>query len=409
MTFDQIELENGLRIVGERNPGARSMAAGYFVRTGSRDETSAVSGVSHFLEHMMFKGSDRRTAEDVNREFDELGAQYNAFTSEENTVYYGAVLPEFQTQVLDLLTDMMRPSLRDEDFDVEKKVILEEIALYKDRPQFTVMDQARETFFGPHPLGHSVLGSTESITALARDQMHEYFSRRYAADNLSLVLSGNYDWGAAVDQIRSMTQSWRAAQARRELSEPQPQFPVRVLTTDKFNRAHLAFVAPGVPAQSPDRYAADVIAEALGAGEGSRLYWALVDPGLAEAARLYHSEEDGAGAFYAYVSCDPERAQEVADKLREVLATASDTGLSAEEVERAKRKLASGIVLQGETPFGRLLQVGFDWQYRHELAPIDATVDRFLAVTTEAANALLARALLKRTALVVLGPIQTLH
>src|SRR5688500_63035 len=115
------------------------MAAGYFVRTGARDETAEVSGVSHFLEHMLFKGTERRSAEDVNREFDEMGADYNAFTGEEYTVYYGAVLPEHQQSILDLLTDMMRPTLRVEDFDTEKKVILEEIEMYKDRPQFTVI------------------------------------------------------------------------------------------------------------------------------------------------------------------------------------------------------------------------------------------------------------------------------
>jgi predicted Zn-dependent peptidase len=409
MNFDRTQLENGLTLLGERNPGAKSMAAGYFVRTGSRDETAEISGVSHFLEHMMFKGSDRRTGEDVNREFDEMGARYNAFTSEENTVYYGAVLPEFQPRVLDLLSDLMRPTLRSEDFDMEKNVILEEIARYQDRPSFTVMDVAREVFFAGHPLGNSVLGTTGSIQALARDQMAAYFDRRYAANNLSLVLSGNYDWDAAVAQVCELTASWNAADAGRELAEPRPQFPVRVITNDKFNRAHLEFVAPGVAAQSPDRFPAEVVAEVLGAGEGSRLFWALVDPGLAEAARLGHSEEDGAGAFMAYVSCDPDRAQEVVDKVREVLATATREGLRPEEVERARRKLASAIVLQGETPFGRLLQVGFDWQYRREMVPIGQTIDGYLAVTTEAANALLSRGLFDRLALVALGPIRELH
>src|SRR6266700_3867048 len=164
--YDRVTLDNGLNIVGEFNDGAQSMAAGYFVRTGARDETAGISGCSHFLEHMMFKGTNRRSADDVNREFDEIGAQYNAFTSEENTVYYGAVLPEYQRRVVDLLTDMMRPALREPDFDVEKNVILEEIALYQDRPQFTVMDDARAAFYDGHPLGNSVLGTTESIQAL---------------------------------------------------------------------------------------------------------------------------------------------------------------------------------------------------------------------------------------------------
>ena len=152
------QLENGLTLIGEHSPSARSLAAGFFVRTGARDETSEVSGVSHFLEHMMFKGTHRRSPEAVNREFDEMGARYNAFTSEEETVYYGNVLPQFQPRLLDLLGDMMRPALRDEDFDMEKNVILEEIAMYQDRPQFCVFDLARTKYFGSHSLGQSILG-----------------------------------------------------------------------------------------------------------------------------------------------------------------------------------------------------------------------------------------------------------
>jgi predicted Zn-dependent peptidase len=409
MTFEQALLPNGLHVVGERNPGARSLAAGYFVRTGARDETPEVSGVSHFLEHMMFKGSDRRSADDVNREFDEIGAQYNAFTSEENTVYYGSVLPEFQTRVLDLLTDLLRPSLRGEDFEVEKKVILEEIALYEDWPRFTVMDLARETYFGGHPLGNRVLGTTASITGLARDPMEAYFRRRYAPNNLTLVLTGNYDWDAALRQVEAATADWRPADAPRLLTEPSPRATSRVETTEKFNRAHLALLSPGVSAQDERRYAADVIAHALGAAVGSRLYWALVDPGFAETASMAHSEEDGAGVFYTYLSCSPERAQEIVDILRRVWKTAMDEGLSQEELDRAKRKLASGTVIRGETPFGRLLQVGFDWQYRRALEPIDRTIDDLLAVPLSQVNAFLATRPFESATLVSLGPVSALQ
>ncbi len=292
-------------------------------RVGSRNERTGTTGLSHWVEHMMFKGSEQRSSADVNREFDEMGAQYNAFTSEENTVYYGAVLPEYQHKVLDLLTDMMRPTLRNEDFDMEKNVILEEIALYKDRPQFTVMDEVRETFFGGHPLGNSVLGTTESIQALSRDQMHAYWSRRYAPNNLICVVAGNYDWDAAVRQIEHQTNRWEPAEAHRELTPAVPHSAVKPVPNEKLNRAHVAMAAPGLAAQDPKRYAADVFAEAVGGAEGSRLYWALIEPGLADTAQLYHSEEDGAGAYYLYLSCDPERTQEVLDITRRVLAEAS--------------------------------------------------------------------------------------
>ena len=171
-------LDNGLTIVAEVNPNAASMAVGFFVRTGSRDETPEMSGVSHFLEHMIFKGTPRRSAFDVNRDFDRMGANYNAFTSEENTVYFGAVLPEFQTQLLDLLCDILRPALREEDFHLEKNVILDEIALYKDQPRFQVYDNLMDKFFSPHPLGNSILGTDKSIIELSIEQMMSYFERR---------------------------------------------------------------------------------------------------------------------------------------------------------------------------------------------------------------------------------------
>src|SRR6267142_6043163 len=166
MPFHQHVLDNGLTILGETSPSARSVALGFFVRTGSRDEAAGISGVTHFLEHMVFKGTPRRTALDVNRDFDAIGANYNAFTSEENTVFYASVLPEYLPRAVDILADILRPSLRGEDFDVEKNVIIEEIGMYEDQPMWCAYDQAKKTYFDGHPLGNSVLGSVESIRGL---------------------------------------------------------------------------------------------------------------------------------------------------------------------------------------------------------------------------------------------------
>src|SRR5271168_4854698 len=163
MTFHSEKLPNGLQIIGESSPAARSVAIGLFVRTGSRDETPEISGVSHFLEHMVFKGTERRSAFDVNRDFDRIGAEYNAYTSEENTVFHACVLPEYVPQAVDLLTDILRPSLRTEDFDMEKNVIIEEIGMYEDQPMWCAYDNAKKNFFRDHPLGNSVLGSKNSV------------------------------------------------------------------------------------------------------------------------------------------------------------------------------------------------------------------------------------------------------
>src|SRR5262245_45909761 len=192
--FHTHQLKNGLEIIGETNSAARSVALGFFVRTGARDETPEVSGVTHFLEHMVFKGTPQRTAFDVNRDFDRIGAHYNAFTSEENTVFYAAILPEYLPQALDILADILRPSLRVEDFDVEKNVIIEEIGMYEDQPMWSAYDHAKRAYFAGHPLGNSILGTPESIRALTRDQMHAYFERRYVAPNILVAAAGNFDW-----------------------------------------------------------------------------------------------------------------------------------------------------------------------------------------------------------------------
>jgi len=406
--FQKAVLDNGLTVIGEQNAAALSMACGYFVRTGARDETPELSGVSHFLEHMLFKGTERRTPEVVNREFDEMGADYNAFTGEEYTVYYGSVLPEHQPRLLDLLSDMMRPSLRVEDFDMEKNVILEEIALYKDRPQFLVIDEARSTYYKGHPLGQSVLGTTESVSALARDQMYEYWNRRYAPNNLLLTLAGNFDWEEALGQVRAATKEWASADSPRHHPAFDPAAAVKVVANEKVNRAHLAFVSPGVPAQSDLRIVADMVSDIIGGGEGSRLYWELIDPGLADAVRLSHDEEDGCGAYFGYASCDPENAQLVLNKVRAVLLKAMDGGLTEEEIEKTKRKAASALVLHDETPRGRLFHVGFDWQYRHEYRPLDDVIDQYLAVTKADVDALLGRRPFDILTVIGLGPLTEL-
>src|SRR3954453_19758588 len=179
LKFHYKQLPNALDIVAEENPDAHSFAAGLFVKTGSRDEDANINGVSHFLEHMMFKGSDKYGWEDVNRIFDELGASYNAFTSQEMTAYYANVLPEFTERTLEHLSHLLRPAIRTSDFDTEKKVILEEIAMYLDDPGHRLYEKLMEEHFQHHPLAMSVLGTADSITKLKRDEMANYFAARY--------------------------------------------------------------------------------------------------------------------------------------------------------------------------------------------------------------------------------------
>lgn len=246
MTFEHAQLGNGLTVIGERNPAAASVAAGFFVMAGSRDETPEVSGVSHFLEHMLFKGNETHSAEDFNRIFDELGARYNAFTNTERTVYYGAVLPEKLPELLDLLGQLMRPSLRSEDFDLEKNVILEEIAMYEDRPHFNVFDLSTAEFWNGHPLGNSVLGSRDSIAALDRDSMHKYMLERYSASNQVLAVTGNFDWGEVLSKARQIADHWPTYETNRLRPDASLKSGRGGRVDPSLKRTHIAYYAPGV-------------------------------------------------------------------------------------------------------------------------------------------------------------------
>src|SRR5947209_11581475 len=270
LPFHTQQLSNGLRIIGETSPSARSVALGFFVRTGARDETADVSGVTHFLEHMIFKGTPHRTALDVNRDFDRIGAHYNAFTSEENTVFYAAVLPEYLPATVDILADILRPSLRVEDFDMEKNVIIEEIGMYEDQPMWSAYDHAKRLYFAEHPLGNSILGTPDSIRALKRDQMHAYFERRYVAPNITVVAAGNFDWQNLMALAEKQCGGWDAGPVGRQGVRESPgsgQF--KVLAKPKVAQEHVFLISPGPAADSPLRHAADTLAMVIGDDSGS--------------------------------------------------------------------------------------------------------------------------------------------
>src|SRR3954453_24128812 len=217
MHFHQTVLDNGLHVIAELNDQARSVACGFFVKAGSRDESPEMAGVSHFLEHMVFKGTPRRDALAVNRDFDRVGAKHNAQTSEEDTVYHVTCLPEYLPRAFDVLADILRPSLREEDFETEKKVIIEEIKMYLDNPMSVAYEAAKAAHFGPHPLGQSILGSVESISPMTADQMRSYFEAKYSPSNIVLAFAGKGEWNALVDLASSRCDAWTGGTTGRQV------------------------------------------------------------------------------------------------------------------------------------------------------------------------------------------------
>src|SRR5689334_3206940 len=198
--FHTHTLSNGLQIVGQPMPDFESVATSFYVRTGSRDEPDlSIAGVSHFLEHMVFKGTKTLDWQDITLEFNKIGAEINAFTSHESTVFYARVLGEYLERAVELLSDMMYPRLVESDFETEKEVIINEIARSEDQPYNLAFRRMMQTYFGTHPLGHDVLGSRESIRSMRIEQMRDYWQRRYAANNLVLSVAGNFDWNFIVN------------------------------------------------------------------------------------------------------------------------------------------------------------------------------------------------------------------
>jgi predicted Zn-dependent peptidase len=405
MNFQKHTLPNGLEIVAECNDEAHSTALGFFVKTGARDESDAVAGVSHFLEHMVFKGTPSRSADDVNREFDEMGAHYNAFTNEESTVYYAAVLPEYQDQAVDLLGDILRPSLRDDDFRTEKQVILEEIQMYDDQPPFGADDKCRAIYYGSHPLGRSVLGTAESVSALTPEAMHEYFRRRYSPGNVVLAAAGRIDFDALVAAAQRRCGGWEATPTSRQVASAKGCSGFHVLHKEMATQQYAMQLTAGPAAEDADRFAAKLLATVLGDDSGSRLYWELVDPGLAESAGLSHGEHQGAGVMMTFMSCDPQEVAENLRRIHDVYRHAEADGITAAELEQAKNKIRSRVVLASERPRGRLFTVGTDWVYRRQYRAIAADLETVARLTVDDLAAVLAKYPLSRPTTVTIGPL----
>ncbi len=214
--FFNTTLENGLQVIAEQSESAYSLSAGFFVKTGSRDESPELAGVSHFLEHMAFKGNEKRNAIQVNQDFDRVGAKHNAQTSEEDTVYHVTALPEYFPQAFEVLSGLMQPSLREDDFETEKQVIIEEIKMYQDNPMSVAYEAAKALHYGAHPLAGSVLGTVDSINALPVKAMRDYYQARYGPSNLVLALAGKVDWDQALDLVASIAAAGRV----QALAEP---------------------------------------------------------------------------------------------------------------------------------------------------------------------------------------------
>jgi predicted Zn-dependent peptidase len=373
-------LPNGLTICAECDDDAHSAAAGFFVRTGARDESASVMGVSHFLEHMMFKGTDEISADALNRRFDEMGARNNAYTSGDLTAFHAHVLPEHLDDALELLGKMMRPALRDDDFTTEKGVILEEIAMYKDSPFWVLYEEAMDRHYAGGSLGHRVLGTSDTVTDLSSEQMRTYFNARYSADNTVVALAGKLDFAKVVDDVAKLCGKWQVTNADRQLAKPKSGAGRFELRDENVNRAYMIGISAAPAIDDDLRYAATLASQILGASDNSRLHWALIESGLADEAQAEYHGREGVGEQFVYASGSPDKAEEIWSVVERELAGLA-ASVTDDDLARLRGRMVTGVTLSGERPADRMQRIGSQWTLTGQYRPLEEELARIEAIT----------------------------
>lgn len=391
-TFIEHYLPNGLRVVCEVMPHVSSAAVGFLARTGSRHEVTHEHGVSHFLEHMCFKGTAKRSWRDINVRFDELGSIYNAFTGKEHTVYYGWTPAERVLPQIELLADMMRPALPPEEYETERKVILEEIAMSGDSFDHEVWDCLHETCFGDHPLSHEILGELERIAEMPRDVLIDYHRRRYAPNNVTLVAAGAIVPEEVFAAAGRYCEHWeRSSDGEVDLDAPRPVgVGVFKRGLERFKQQSLILAYPSVPSDHADAETIEVFQSLFG-GQNSRCYWNVVQKGVCAQAGAAWVAYDDCGVMALYADGEPDRCEEMLTALREQAEDVASNGFDPDEVQRVKNRRRTHLALEGENPRTRLMQLVDDLETRGQVRSTDARLAAVEAVTAKKIADYLAR------------------
>jgi predicted Zn-dependent peptidase len=404
-------LPGGIRVVSEAVKGVRSIAFGVWIGVGSRDEVPSLSGASHYLEHLLFKGTKRRDALAIASALDEVGGELNAFTAKEYTCYYARVLDTDLPIAVDVVCDMVMSSvLASREVDNERGVILEEIAMHDDDPGDSVHDTFAELIWPTDPLGRPVLGSVASIEAMSRTAIAGYYRRRYRSDQLVITAAGNVDHAALLKLVKKAFAGLGADDSRRpaapRAARQAPGFVVGTTVRGRpTEQANLVCGVPGLSRHDDRRFALGVLNAALGGGMSSRLFQEVRElRGLAYSVFSFTSHYADTGVFGVYAGCHPDRAHQVIELCREQLALAAKLGLSAEELDRGKGQMRGGLVLGLEDTGSRMSRLGKAELVYGELMSVEEILAHIEAVTLDDTQALAAALLTHPTSLAVIGP-----
>jgi predicted Zn-dependent peptidase len=406
-------LPGGLRVVTESMPTVRSATFGIWVGVGSRDESRELAGATHYLEHLLFKGTPRRSALDISGELEAVGGEFNAFTAKEYTCYYARVLDTDLPLAIDVICDIVTSALiAAEDVESERGVILEEIAMTEDDPTDQVHEEFTYALLGDVPLGRPILGTPDSVNALRRDAIAGWYRRRYTAPNLVVAAAGNLDHDAVVDLVR---QAFSAAGALGDAgarpagpriggTAPDTRADIRVLNRAT-EQANLVIGVPAMARTDDRRYPLGVLNAALGGGMSSRLFQEVREKrGLAYSVYSFASHFAETGMFGVYAGCQPGRLTEVLSICRDELAKVAADGIDDEELARGIGQLRGSMVLGLEDTGSRMSRVGKSELVYGELLSVDAVLAKITAVTPADVRAVAADVLAAPQALAVIGP-----
>ena len=397
MNFRRTALDSGATVVTEHMSDVRSVSVGFWFDVGSRDEPEQIAGTSHFLEHLLFKGTARHSAKDIADAFDAVGGDVNAFTGKELTCYYARVLDDDLGMALETLADMITHSKIDpEELESERGVILEEIAMHEDAPDELVHDLFSRSMWDGHPLGRPVLGYNRTVSSVARDEIVDYWHARYSPPNLVVAAAGNVDHDALVERVETLfASSSPGIRTVRDGAAPSPHSGINVHKRPT-EQAHIVLGASGLNRKHPDRHALTVLDVVLGGGMSSRLFQEVREKrGLAYAVYSYRSLFADAGAFAIYAGTTPQNAQTVMDITRNEISSMIADGITDAELERAKGHLRGSLVLSSEDPGSRMNRLGRQQLTTGEILSVDELIGRFEALQIED---------IKHVADVVLGP-----
>jgi len=406
-------LPSGLRIVTESIPSTRSASLGVWVGIGSRDETPAMSGASHFLEHLLFKGTHKRTALQISAEIEAVGGETNAFTTKEYTCYYARVLDLDLPLAVDVLCDAVADSiLEPSDVETERAVILEEIAMHEDEPGDEVHDIFTEALFGDHPLGRLISGTEESITPMTRNQINGFYRRRYTAPHIVIAAAGNLEHATVVRLVRKALAGTALDSAPAEPAAPRTgnkrvrvQPAHNVVRNRDTEQAHVVLGASGIGRRDERRFALGVLNNVLGGGMSSRLFQEIREKrGLAYSVYSYASQYADAGLFGVYAGCAPGKVEEVLDLTRAELARMAADGITDEELSRGKGMVKGAYVLGLEDTGSRMSRLAKSELLHGDLMGVDELLARVDAVTADEVNEVATTFLAQRMTLAVVGP-----